>query len=174
MRDEAHRVKAIVSQLLNYSKPHSGKPVRCDLKALNEEILIFLYPDKKPSGANFHVEYAPGLPAIWADSGQIKQALLNLYLNAREAAGNEGRVEARFAPASDGSRIAISITDNGPGLSDEDLSRAFEPYYTKRQGGTGLGLMVTRRIIEAHGGEIGLERREPQGTVAKIVLPVGK
>jgi len=174
MRDEAQRVKGIVSQLLDYSKPHSGKAVPCDLKALNEEILTLLVTDKKPSGVKFDIDYASDLPKIWADAGQIKQALLNLYLNAREAAGAEGCVEARFAPAPDGARVAISIADDGPGMSDEDLARAFEPYFTNRSGGTGLGLMVTRRIIEAHGGEINLERRSTQGTIARIILPVGK
>ncbi|MCX7015147.1 MAG: ATP-binding protein, partial [Candidatus Sumerlaeota bacterium] len=168
---EGRRVQGIVAQLLDFSKPYAEQVVECDLRALNEEILAFLFRDKRSTDIKAVAGYDEPLPLVLADPNKIKQALLNVYLNARQAEGEKGLIEARFSATDNGKRLAIAIADDGPGITEEALRRAFEPFYTSRASGTGLGLTVTQRVVEALGGEIRLERREPRGTLVRIVLP---
>ena len=99
------------------------------------------------------------------DEAQIRQALLNLIRNAREAmqpAG--GTLCLRVEPSRDGKGIDLVIDDDGTGISDEAREKVFDPFFTTKERGTGLGLAVTRQIVEAHGGTIGCEPRMPNGT----------
>jgi signal transduction histidine kinase len=108
---------------------------------------------------------------ITADQEQMRLVLLNLVLNAIEAVSENGQIKVA-TEETDGSReIILSMTDNGPGIAPEDLSRIFEPYFTKRPGGTGLGLALVRRIVEEHGGKIQATNQPEGGARFEIRLP---
>ena len=109
---------------------------------------------------------------VLADPMQLKQALLIIYLNARQAIEAEGTIDVTIEPAGkDDNFVRVAIGDTGKGIDEDDLERVFEPFFTRKKGGTGLGLTITQRIIEAHQGRITIERRKPRGMLVKILLP---
>ena len=117
----------------------------------------------------------PGLPSVCLDETQMRQVLLNLIRNAREAmvGGGELRVGVRvLTPPAPAERVEISVADSGGGMDEETREHLFEPFFTTKRHGTGLGLAITQEIVEAHGGKIRCERREPAGTRFVIELPV--
>ncbi len=122
-----------------------------------------LYPFKLAGGM-------PGEPG-WFDAAQLQQVLVNLLKNAVESGSAQDQIELRVenVPGS----VEIAVLDRGSGLSDEALSRALQLFYTTKKAGSGLGLALSREIVEAHGGRLALERREGGGTAARIRLPAG-
>jgi signal transduction histidine kinase len=112
-------------------------------------------------------EYPPG---IRADASLLKQVFLNLIKNADEACDPGGKLTIKTEIAS--SWLRIRFSDNGPGIPPDDLDRIFEPFYTTKSGGMGMGLSICRRIIQAHGGRLEAKNRVPQGTEFIILLPM--
>ena len=113
----------------------------------------------------------PGLPTITADSEAIRTCVLNLVTNALQAMGSSGRLIVRAAATTDG-QVEIRVEDSGPGIPAKDLERIFEPYFSTKDAGVGLGLAITQRLVQEHGGEIRVESR-PGRTEFRIELPVG-
>jgi signal transduction histidine kinase len=108
------------------------------------------------------------------DGQQIKQALINLVKNAMEAMPDGGTIGIRTFAVPDTEEIAVEIGDTGPGISENTIHNIFDPYYTTKELGTGLGLTITRRIIGSHKGRIEVRNRESGGTMFMIRLPVKK
>ena len=112
----------------------------------------------------------PGtLPAVAVDRGQMEQVFFNLMKNALEAMKDGGELAIEIV--SDDTSVSVSFRDSGSGMSDEALARLFEPYRTTKKRGTGLGLMISRRIVAAHGGEIAVSSEEGRGTTFTVRLP---
>jgi signal transduction histidine kinase len=110
------------------------------------------------------------LPPLDVDEGQVRQALLNLCRNALEAMTGGGTLTVRAA-ATDG-RLEILVTDTGAGIAPEHLPRVFEPFFSTKEHGTGLGLALTQHIVAAHGGAIGIESTPGRGTEFRVRLPL--
>jgi two-component system NtrC family sensor kinase len=112
------------------------------------------------------------LPKILADSDQLQQVFLNLFLNARDAMPDRGELSMQTSANGDG--IRIEIADNGSGVDEKDLKHIFDPFYTTKPAGkgTGLGLAVCYGIITAHGGRIEIEKNDGGGTKFVVTLPV--
>jgi signal transduction histidine kinase len=100
----------------------------------------------------------------------LEQAVINLLTNAREVSPNGSLVELG-AKSDDADGAVITVADRGPGIADEDLSRVFEPFFTRKPKGTGFGLPVVERIADMHGGSITLEHREGGGMIARLHIP---
>jgi signal transduction histidine kinase len=133
----------------------------------------FLFLDKKNNLIDIQLDIAPSLPNVAVDPVQVKQALLNIYMNARHAMGEEGQIAVTCEIDPDHRRkVRLKIRDTGPGIPPNAMDHMFEPFYTSRDGGTGLGLAITRRIIEAHDGTIEAANAEEGGAVFTIRLPV--
>jgi signal transduction histidine kinase len=111
-------------------------------------------------------ELAPDLPSVQADASALKQVFLNLIKNAAEAGGGKGRL--RIRTAADAGGVRITFTDNGPGLPQEGRDRIFEPFFSTKASGMGVGLAVTRGIVQAHGGRI--EARDAAGGGAQFAV----
>jgi signal transduction histidine kinase len=112
------------------------------------------------------LDVAPG--QAYADGGRLRQVFLNLMLNA--ASADDGPIDVSGAPAEDGTYVVL-VSDRGPGISPEDRSKIFEPFFTKRPGGSGLGLAVCQGIVRAHGGSIAAEDRDGGGTTLRVKIP---
>jgi two-component system, NtrC family, sensor kinase len=137
---------------------------------LVRELLAFVEPELSRAGVRPHVETDDPMPEVELDESQLRQALLNLVRNAREAmpSGGDLFVEVRaIEPAA----AQITIEDTGVGIPESVIGSVFDPFFTTKARGTGLGLAVTREIVEAHGGHISCERREEGGTRFRIWLP---
>src|SRR5262249_18718232 len=115
------------------------------------------------------VDVPPDLPPLYGVRDQLVQVFLNLLLNAGDATGKGGRIEVR-AREGDG-WLEITVRDDGPGIAPEDAARLFQPYFTTKKHGTGLGLFVTRKLVADHGGTVDFSSRPGEGTTFRVLLP---
>ncbi|MBS2030293.1 MAG: HAMP domain-containing protein [Deltaproteobacteria bacterium] len=167
---EVDRLTEITEQYLRFARAPKPQLASEDVNAVVGALLDFLAPELQ--GAQLHVDRAFVSGPLWAvcDEGQLRQALLNLVRNAREAMeGKPGTL--RVETSQRGERVEIAVQDNGPGVSAEDLARIFDPFFSTKQRGTGLGLAVTQQIIREHGGEISCTSTPGLGTRFIVSLP---
>lgn len=118
------------------------------------------------------VQVADGLPPLALDAGRMQQVLENLLANAVQLAPRGTCVRLTADLAQGGRAVAFRVEDEGPGIASADLERLFEPFFSRRQGGTGLGLPVVHRIVDAHGGVVRAANRPQGGAVFTVSLPV--
>jgi signal transduction histidine kinase len=112
----------------------------------------------------------PDLPEVLADPDQVTQVLLNLVKNADEALGSEGGT-IRLSAFRDGDAVVLAVADDGPGIAPADRERIFEPYFSTKETGTGLGLPIARRIAEEHGGTLAARSDPGRGAIFELRLP---
>lgn len=172
---EAERCELIVRRLLDFANPNLRSLEPVDLQDIVQDVISFVFHDKENENVVCKLEVEGKPSEVRADPAMMKQALLNVVLNARQVLSKQdkkGTVTIRLRQLP-GPRAPVEITvhDNGPGISPEDAERAFEPFFTRREGGTGLGLAITRRIIEAHDGSIDIWPAANGGTTCAILLP---
>ena len=160
------RARELTRRLLTFSKHSGGDRHPVDLRSLLDECLSLSL-----SGSAITCERRyPDTPAIAnVDPGQIAQVFGNLIVNARQAMGDKGAMLVRIAGAPDA--IVVGITDNGPGIPEDILPNIFEPYFTTKVEGTGLGLATSQAIIHEHGGRISVRSRPDAGATFEIILP---
>ena len=123
----------------------------------------------RAGGVEVRTELAGDLPPVTGDRDLLARALGNLVSNALDALGGAGRLTLRTARHGDG--VRIDVEDTGPGLSDEQRTRLFTPYYTTKRGGTGLGLAIVQGIVSDHGGRVEVASAPGQGTAFTLFLP---
>ena len=141
-----------------------------DLNRFLEEVCVFVQPETEARRIRLVRDLDSLLPSVEFDSAQLRQAVLNILSNAQQVVPEGGtiRVRSRVEPRGE---VRISIQDSGPGMSLEVKENIFQPFYSHREGGTGLGLPIARRAVEAHGGRIEVESEPGQGSTFHIVLP---
>src|SRR5688572_1126777 len=168
-RAEITRLDSIVSQFLQAIRP--SKPVLHpeNVNAIVDEALRFFAPEIEDRDIVVEAELRPDLPLIELDRDQMKQAFYNVIKNSFEAMKRRGIL--RIRTDLDATHVNISFTDTGGGMSAESLSRVFEPYFTTKSSGSGLGLLIVRRIVREHGGEMAIESNEGKGLTLTIRLP---
>jgi two-component system, sporulation sensor kinase E len=169
-REEIQRLDLILKQFLNAVRPTVPHRERQDLHILLHDTLRLLEPELESRSVAVELDLAESLPLAFIDSGQFQQVFYNLIRNAFQAIpAEEGHITIRTR-VSDFEYI-ISIEDNGTGISPEHMGAMFEPYRTTKASGSGLGLLIVRRIIREHGGAIAIESEENQGTRVLINFP---
>jgi PAS domain S-box-containing protein len=160
-------LNTIVQDLLLYARPREPKRELVDVRTLIENTGELLRRD--PAFAGISLQTSGTVNPIAADPEQLRIALQNLLMNAAQATGGQGIIEATLAADANG--VHVSIRDHGAGMPPEIREKAFEPFYTTKHRGTGLGLPIARRVIEAHGGQIEIAAAEGSGTIVSIHLP---
>jgi PAS domain S-box-containing protein len=168
-RAEITRLDSIVTQFLQAIRP--SKPVLHpeNVNSIVEEALRFFAPEIADRDIVVEPELRPDLPLIELDRDQMKQAFYNVIKNSFEAMKRRGIL--RIRTEMDATHVNISFTDTGGGMSAESLSHVFEPYFTTKSSGSGLGLLIVRRIVREHGGEMAIESNEGKGLTLTIRLP---
>lgn len=167
--EEAGRLEEIISDFLAFAKPPTRAPVPCDLAALIDDTAVLFRRDRKVPGHNsVAVHHGAGLPLIEIDPNQIRQVLWNLLKNAAEASPASGRIDVETF-LHDGN-ATVSVTDDGPGIADPAV--VFQPFYTTRPQGTGLGLTLVARFVREHGGQVAVENVDGRGARVSFSLPV--
>jgi signal transduction histidine kinase len=141
-----------------------------NLNTLLRETLDFLRPEIDDRAIRVVEDLRQDLPLVQVDRTQIKQAFFNIVKNAFQAMRAGGVL--RIQSALDDCWVRITFADTGGGISATDMSKIFEPYYTTKAGGSGLGLLIVRRIVREHGGEIDLISQEGEGLVFSVRLPI--
>jgi signal transduction histidine kinase len=167
---EVDRIDRTVRQLLDFSKPSELRLKSTDINLLLEETLSLLSNDFLKHNIRIVKRYAP-LPPISVDPAQMKQVFLNLLLNAIDSMKSGGNITVK-TEIKTRDRISIEIKDAGKGIGKADLKHIFDPFFSKKDGGTGLGLSVVHGIIEKHGGKIEVESHCGKGTSFSVVLPI--
>lgn len=174
IQDEVDRVNRLISELLEYARPEDLRRQRVDVRELLEEVRDRMCRglcDREPAAcAMCTVSVASSAATVEGDPMLLGQALMNLYANAREVSPEGGRIEVEANLDEDG-RLVVSVADRGPGIADEDRAHLFEPFFTRKAYGTGLGLPVVQKIADLHEGTVELARRDGGGTVARLRLP---
>ena len=169
IRKEARRLNSILSDFLRFARPREPKRVTGDIRGVVAHVAALVGERRVPALA-IEARVEPDVPAFAFDPDQLTQVLWNVSLNAVEAMGGQGRLLVHGRR--EGHEIVIEVADTGRGLPPEELRRIFEPFYSRRAGGTGLGLPIARRIVAAHGGRIDVESGVGAGTRVFIRLPV--
>lgn len=172
---EIVRLDETVSQALRTARGGRVEPGVVDLGDPLRAAAEAVRPELEPRGASLEMALPASPTLVRGDAGALEQLLLNLLRNAAQAVEPGGRVSARVE-ASEG-RVEVEIRDDGGGMAPDVLARVFEPLFSTREEGTGLGLTIARRIAEAHGARLELESIEARGTTARLTLPsaaVGK
>ena len=168
-RAEVNRLDSIISQFLRAIRPTRPQLRPENVNAIVEEAVRFFAPEIKDRDIVVEQELRSDLPLLELDRDQMKQAFYNVIKNSFEAMKARGIL--RIRTNMDESHVIVRFTDTGGGMSAENLGRVFEPYFTTKSSGTGLGLLIVRRIVREHGGELSIESTEGKGVSITIRLP---
>jgi len=176
IRQEAERAATIVKNLLSFARSQEGERKRQPIGSILESTLALLRNQLMANKVEATLEVEPGLPDVEVNGNQIKQVFVNLINNANQAIASDapsGRIWVAAKPQRDG--VAVSITDSGPGMTEEIAAHVFEPFFTtKGEGeGTGLGLSICQGIVKEHGGRITLDTKAGGGAAFTVELPAG-
>ena len=170
MISEVDRLNRVITQLLEFARPLTMKRVATSIQAVIRHTLKMVEGQAREKGVVIETELPAAIPEIPLDADRMSQVLLNLVLNAIAATDGGGRIQVSLA-RNDDRTIRIAITDTGAGIRQEDIPRVFDPYFTTKPSGTGLGLPIVQKIVEAHGGAVRLESEAGKGTTATLLLP---
>lgn len=174
MMSELERIEQIIREFLVIAKPSQQEQFQtvC-LPSVLDDVISLLNTQAVMNNIWIVCETDPELPDIWCNANQLKQVFINIVKNAIEAmpGGGEIRIDAGWMSGS--SSVRISIRDQGVGIPAERIKRLGEPYFTSKEKGTGLGLTICHRIIEAHGGSMSIQSELNKGTLVEISLPLG-
>jgi len=170
LQREVQRLEHILEEFLSYARGGQINRRARDLARIVRELLEFVEPEDHLAGIRHHVDLPVGLPLVLVDEDQIKQAVLNLLVNARQAMPEGGELLVRMARV--GNLVELTITDTGIGMTSDQLEHCFEEYWSDKKGGTGLGLSTARRIIQEHGGTISVVSEVGRGTAFSVYLPL--
>ncbi len=168
-RSEVNRLDSIVTQFLRAIRPSRPQLHPQSLNTIIEEAVRFFTPEIQDRDIVVEQELRSDLPLLQLDRDQMKQAFYNVIKNSLEATKRHGTLHIRTDM--DDTNVIVSFVDTGSGMSAGNLSRVFEPYFTTKPTGTGLGLLIVRRIVREHGGELSIESNEGEGLTLTIRLP---
>jgi signal transduction histidine kinase len=170
LREEIRNLDDYLYQYLEFVRPVPVNPVSANVNMLVEDCLVLLRPLLRKKQVKLHTELARGLPSCKLDVNQLKRVIVNIILNSIESITDEGTL--RVSTKSRSGRVEIAVKDDGEGIREEDLPRIFDPYFTTKSGGSGLGLPLSKMIIEQHGGTILVESCPGRGSVVTVCVPV--
>lgn len=168
-RSEVRRLDSIVTQFLRAVRPSHPRLHPENVNTIVEEAVRFFTPEVQDRDMVVEQELRADLPLLQLDREQMKQAFYNVIKNSLEAMRRHGTL--RIRTDLDDTYVMVSFIDTGGGMSAENLSHVFEPYFTTKPSGTGLGLLIVRRIVREHGGELSIESSQGKGLTLTIRLP---
>lgn len=175
--DEIKRIEFLIKSLLIFAKPSEPQLEMTDInEVLGNCIAFSLEHPSTTSGDQHNIlvskQFAPELPEILIDPYHLRQAFLNLLLNAIDAVGKGGTVTVKTLYNADINSVQIKISDTGKGIEKDKLDKIFQPFFTTKSKGTGLGLAITKRLIEQYNGTISVDSELNEGTTFHVILPV--
>ena len=169
VRQECDRLQKLLGDFLDFARQESLSPEPGSLNTELDQLLDFFAIRAQEAGVEVVRYLDPELPSVRLDRETFRSAVLNLQLNAVQAMEPGGQLVVRTRPA--GLGVLLELIDTGPGMDAETLGKVFQAFYTTKQGGSGLGLPTSRKIIEAHAGSIDVESAPGRGTKVTIWLP---
>ena len=167
---ETERLNRVISQLIEFARPLELKKEKVKFVELVQHTIKLISADAQKNKISVEIDTAADLPEMEVDPDKIKQVLLNIFLNSVAALKDGGKLIIELAPRAD--NLTVIISDNGVGIEKLNLLRIYDPYFTSKSVGTGLGLAVVQKIMEAHGGKINVESTAGQGTKVYLHFPL--
>ncbi|MFJ8265928.1 cache domain-containing protein [Peribacillus asahii] len=170
MESELERINFITNEFLALGKPQVMNFQEKEILVLLKDIMTLLDTQAALNNVKVILEFEPNIPLLYCDENQLKQVFINIIKNAIEAMPNGGeiKVEVRVQESS----LVVRVADQGYGIPQERIAKLGEPFYSTKEKGTGLGLMISYKIIEAHNGKIKIESEIEKGTVVSVHLPI--
>lgn len=168
IQEESRRLNGLVTNFLDFARPRPPELRPIEVRALIESVLTLLSQTSHRGDIHFRMDIAPDLKTLRCDPEQMKQVLLNLVLNAIQAMPEGGEVTVDASEQND--TLQIRVRDQGPGIPASDIDSIYDPFFTTKAAGTGLGLPVAYQIVQQHGGELMLEENGPDGACFAIRL----
>ena len=168
---EVTRLNRSIEELLDYAKASKLNKVTVDVNAIVKKIALLVEIDLEAQNISLDLNLTETLPALEADDDKLNQVFLNLFLNGIQAMDSGGGILA-VSSHRKGKNVVVVVEDTGSGIAEEDLQKVFDPYFTTKSDGTGLGLALSAKIVEEHEGEIVLASRPGEGTSVEVVLPI--
>jgi signal transduction histidine kinase len=168
--EESSRLNSIITDFINYAKPRSPNIAPCRVEEVIEKNITFLEAQMNKQGYIIEKRYQNSLPQIMADSNMLYQSFLNILINAMQAMPNGGRILVELS--SNDHLLTVHFDDEGKGIPPENLEKIWDPFFTTKDMGTGLGLGIVKNIVESHGGSIQIVNRPVRGARVTIELPV--
>ena len=174
IRGELHRLEDLVQRFLRLADPTALSLTRLDLAVVLRKVCDLLGPEAASRQIELALSLPPNLPEMFADAGQLTQAMVNLVLNAIQAVDRGGRVELDAQLEQGGNGVQIEVRDSGPGVPPDRQASIFDPFYTtKRPGrGTGLGLSICKSVMKEHSGSVEAANAPDGGAMFTVTLPV--
>ena len=172
LKIEVGRIEERVSELLDYARPRKPDFKSTDVREVIEDSLKIVTARAADAKISIEKVFANNSPDLKADREYLRSLFSNLFINAVKAMEPLGRGLLRVEVSGDNGRLTVVVSDDGPGISPEDLSRIFEPYFSVTKTGTGLGLAIVQKVVEIHKGRISVESQPGRGARFIVVLPV--
>jgi signal transduction histidine kinase len=169
MKNEIQRLSKFAESFLGYGKPIELNIQKTGIGKIIEDVLELVSAKARDGNIHINKEYM-ALPELFVDPEFIKTCIYNLIINAFEAMPEGGALDIKTEESDN--RFSLSIDDTGSGIPEEQISKIFEPFFTTKSKGLGLGLPLTRRIVEEHGGKVMFERKDTKGSRVTVILPV--
>jgi len=170
-KKELNRLMSTVQRMLDFYRPGAVSPTEVDLRELLEYVLTLMSKQLEKQNVHVQSDFPDNLPPVFAVGSQIQQVLINLILNSFDAMPDGGELQIRARAAKNG--VEILLKDSGPGIPDDRQPHIFEPFFSTKDGGTGLGLTVSYNIVTAHGGTLELASNNGPGACFRVYLPIG-
>jgi two-component system, NtrC family, sensor histidine kinase HydH len=171
VRTEARRLNRILSDFLHFARPQEARRTSGDIREVVQHVSALIRDDhSRAPRVDVRVAVDPMVPRFAFDRDQVTQVLWNVALNGVEAMNGRGRLSLEVARQN--GDVALAVSDTGPGISRAELARVFEPFYSGKPNGSGLGLTIAERIVAAHGGRIEIDAPPGGGTRVTLIFPV--
>ncbi len=167
--NEVQRLDGIITHFLQAIRPQPPDLREVDLLDILDEVINMQAPELENLKVHVDVELSGTLPPVMGDPEQLKQVFFNIVKNAMEAMDTGG--DLRITARTNDDFVTMLFADTGVGISQQEISRVFQPYYTSKESGHGLGMMVVQRIMRDHGGQIGIDSQPGRGTVISLRFP---
>jgi two-component system sensor histidine kinase HydH len=170
MIQETERLNRVISQLIEFARPLELKKEKVNFAELVQHTIKLIAADAQKNRISVEIDVDADLLEVEVDPDKIKQVLLNIFLNSLAALKEGGKLTIELLPGTDD--LTVIISDNGAGIEKMDLPKIYDPYFTSKPAGTGLGLAVVQKIMEAHGGRIDVESTAGEGTKVFLYFPL--
>ena len=168
--EEASRLNRIITDFFNYAKPRNPNMALCRVEEILDKNITFLEAQNKEQGYLIKKNFQNHLPEIMADSAMLYQSFLNILINAMQSMPEGGRILVEISSNDHG--VTVYFDDEGQGIPSENLDKIWDPFFTTKEQGTGLGLGIVKNIVESHGGSIQIVNRPVRGARVTVELPL--
>lgn len=171
IKEEVRRANYMVLNFMNYGRPLKIRPTEVSFTELLNRTLPVLKDKLEEQRIQVAIDVSPDLPAMWVDAELMRNCLLNFITNAAQAMPDGGTITIGGRFDSGERSFLLTFADHGTGIQPEEIDKIFQPYFTSKEAGIGLGLAITERIIREHGGSISVKSEPGEGTIFTVILP---